>query len=264
MEITGIFNRIIVAAGLAALMSAPAFSASLPSAKSSTAISDTTLIQSTTETHSWDPIMFSFIKVAQQKELVFDVSLECGLFTDTYVKSKGGKTDTSTAEASVDVRVMLQRQNSDGTFGAPFAAMPGESGVTYCKRYQELMAKFQGIFQQCAEYDASGECIAYSTDTCLITEGVDTDNDGFVDDYTTSLDLECLDEEEVRLVLDTLNANAFNFVAPNLDSGVYRVSVEAEISSNTSAESGSAEARGLIGRGSMVVDETRFVTNDYQ
>lgn len=265
MTIKGIFNRVLLAGGLTALLSAPALAASLPSAKSGSVISDTALIDATPQTHSWDLIMESFIKVPQQKELVFDVSLECGLFTDTLVKSKGGTKDTSTAEASVDVRVRLQRQNSDGTFGEPFAALPGEDGVTFCKRSQELMAKFQGIFQQCEVTDpVTGECIQYSADTCLVTEGVDSNNDGFVDSYTTRLDLACLDYEEVQLVLDTLNANAFNFVAPNLESGVYRVAVEAEISSSTSSQEGSADAKGLIGRGSMVVDETRFITSDYQ
>ena len=47
---------------------------SLPSSKSAVAISDITLIRSTTETHSWDPILVSSIKVPEQKDLVFHVS----------------------------------------------------------------------------------------------------------------------------------------------------------------------------------------------
>lgn len=71
-----------------------ALAESLPSAKSAVAISDITLIQSTTETHSWDPILVSSIKVPEQIDLVFHVSLECGLYTDTLVKSKGGNVDS--------------------------------------------------------------------------------------------------------------------------------------------------------------------------
>ena len=88
--------------------------------------------------------------------------------------------------------------------------------------------------------------------TCLLQ---DADTGGIV------LDIDCLDFEEVELVLDTLNANAFNFVAANLDSGVYRVTVEAEIMTGGSAQEGAFEAKALIGLGSMIVDEVRFIHN---
>ena len=256
---------LIAAAGFTALATGTVVAESLPSAKAGSVISGAALIESTTQTNSWDEVLHSYIKVAQQKELVFDVALECGLYTDTHVKSKGGTKDTSTAEASVKVRVKLQESLGDGTYGTPFYAYPGgdDWGVTYCKRKQDLMAKFQGIFQQCETYDdVTGDCIAYNADTCLIVESVDEDGDGIIDSYKTTLDLECLDYEEIQLVQDTVSANAFNFVSPNLDSGVYRVAVEAEIKTDTDATNGSAVAKGLIGMGSMVVDEKRFIQTD--
>jgi hypothetical protein len=246
-----------------------AMAGELPSAKGSAAISNNTLLEATTETHSWDPVLSTMIQVSSQKELVFDVALQCGLYTDTLVRSKGGQKDTSTAEAAIDVRVKLQRRNSDGTFGEPFFAYPDH--VIYAKRAQSLMAKFQGIFQTCEEYamvtdpytgEPRMECVLYSPDTCLNVNSVDNDGDGVIDGYSTTVDVDCLDYEEVQLILDTVNANAFNFVSPNLEQGEYRVTVEAQITSDTSSTNGGAEAKGLVGMGSMVVDEVRFIKRD--
>jgi len=202
---------------------------SLPSSKSAVAISDITLIRSTTETHSWDPILITSIKVPEQKDLVFQVSLECGLYTNTHVKSKGGNVDTSKAEATIKVRVRVN--DGDGKF-VMYAGPGGETGIVFARRSQELMAKFGGIF--------TDDSITCGTDGCVI-------------DYTK------VTEEELRLILDTMTANAFNFIAPNLSSGIYEVVVEAEISSDGMAGSGSFDAFATVGLGSLVVDEIRMV-----
>jgi hypothetical protein len=243
--------------------------AEMPSSKGSAAISNATLVESTTKTNSWDPVLSTNIKIPQDKELVFDVALQCGLYTDTLARSKGGQKDTSTAEAAIDVRVSLQRINNDGSLGEPFLAFPNQ--VTYAKRAQTLMAKFQGIFQQCEEWVVvtdpytgldREECASYSSETCLDVTAVDENGDGIIDDYITTVDVDCLDYEEVQLILDTVNANAFNFVSPNLQQGEYKVTVEAEISTGSKWTNGGAEAKGLIGLGSMVVDEVRFIKGD--
>lgn len=230
----------------------------IASAKGSAAISGLNVV----ETHSWDPILTTIIQVPQQKELSFDVALQSQLFTDTLVKSKGGVSDTSIAEAGIDVRVRLQRLNNDGTpNGDSFLAFP--ESVTYNKRSQTLMAKFQGIFQQCELTDPpTGECLQYGSNTCLNVVPTDTNGDGAIDDYPVTLDLACLDYEEVQLVLDTISANAFNFIAANLAQGEYAVTVEAQVTKSTSAINGSAEAKAVIGLGSMVVDEVRFIKGD--
>lgn len=235
--------------------------AQISSAKGSSAISNAVLIEATDMTHSWDPVLSTIIQIPQQKELAFDVALQCGLFTDTLVRSKAGERDTSTAEAAIDVRVKLQKINQDGSYGEPFLAYP--DAVTYAKRTQTLMAKFQGIFQQCVTTDpATGECVDYGADTCLEVTPVDNNGDGVIDDYVTTLDEACLDYEEVQLVLDTMNANAFNFVSADLEQGEYRITVEAQITSSTSVQAGSARAKGLVGLGSLLVDEVRFVKGD--
>ena len=56
----------------------------------------------------------------------------------------------------------------------------------------------------------------------------------------------------MQLVLETLNANAFNFIATDLVSGDYKITVEAEIVTDTDSQKGGASARGMVGLGSMV------------
>jgi len=259
-------------------MASPVF-AQMSSAKGSAAISVGTLLEATDETHSWDPVLSTYIKIPQDKELVFDVSLECGLYTDTLVRSKGGSKDTSTAMADVKVHVFLQRilgADENGDFilsDAKIYAYPGDedSGVTFCRREQQLMAKFQGIFQTCEEtvvvidpYTGleREECAAYGENTCLDVTAVDENGDGVIDDYVTTLDVECLDYEEVQLIQDTVSANAFNFVSPNLDQGEYKVTVASEIKTSADFANGGAAAKGMIGFGSLVVDEIRFINGD--
>ncbi|MGD8764474.1 MAG: hypothetical protein PVG87_19365 [Desulfobacteraceae bacterium] len=202
---------------------------SLPSSKSAVATSDIMLIESTTETQSWDPILITSIKVPEQKDLVFHVSMECGLYTNTHVKSKGGKEDTSTAEATIKVRVRVNDENGNLFM---YAGPAGENGIVFASRSQELMAKFGGI---------------------LTNDSITCNENGCIIDYTKVTD------EELRLILSTMTANAFNFLAPNLSSGIYEIVVEAEISSAGSADAGSFDAYATIGLGSLVVDEIRMV-----
>lgn len=214
----------------ALLISLPA-TAQMPSAKTGMAFGDDLVLETAGSSHG--PLLMVDIKVAEQKELVFDVTLECGLYTRTLAKSKGGSKDTQTAAASVRINVIVTDDDGNSMYAYP----GGEgTGVVFCSRAQTLSATFQGIFA-----DEEGN-------TCL-----------FIDPVTGAikLDMACLTYEEVELILDTMSANAFNFVAPNLTSGVYHVEVWADI--DTSADTDQVEAKALIGRGSMVVDEVRFV-----
>lgn len=199
------------------------FAEGTPSSKCAVAMSGITLIEATSGTASWDTILTTIIKVPEQKDLAFDVSLQCGLYTDTLVKSKGGIKDTSTAEASVKVRVKVT--DSDGI--VKYAGPAGADGVVFARRSQTLSAKLQGIL------------------------GLATDGDG-------NLILEILEPEEIQLILDTMNANAFNFLLPNCTSGIHTVEVQAEIDTGTSFQEGSAEALATIGLGSMVTEEVRM------
>src|SRR5262245_33278414 len=172
----------------------------------------------------WQVILENNIKTPNQKDLIIGVSAEVGLLTDTLVKSKNGVADTSMASAGVEVRVKI-----DGE-----VTLPGT--VVFGRRTQTLTATFQGII-----------------DGCLI---LNTNTGGII------LDTNCVVAEELQLILETMNANHFNFIAADLVSGVHVVTVEARISAGGSAQAGSFKARGLIGKGSMTVEEIRLIKNE--
>ena len=48
----------------------------------------------------------------------------------------------------------------------------------------------------------------------------------------------------------------------DLDSGDYKVTVKSEITTNTNSQKGAASAKGMVGMGSMVVDEVRFIKDE--
>ena len=168
-------------------------------------------------------ILSNVIHTSSQKDLAVDVSLECGLYTRTLVKSKAGTKDTSVADASVKVRVLV-----DGV-----EAYPGT--VTFCSRAQELSATFGGIFENCE----------------------DTDGDGHI-----TLD-ECdLTDEELELILTTVNANAFNFILDDVGVGDHLIEVEATADWGSSYQTGDAEAKAFVGKGSMTVEEIRLIKDE--
>jgi len=174
---------------------------------------------------AWDTILEQDIKTPNQKDLFIDVSLECGLYTQTHVKSKGGNKDTATAEAMVKVRVLV-----DGD-----EAYPGK--VVFNYREQTLSAKFMGIF--------TGECL-----------DVDPVN------HTVTINYTCLEPEELNLTLDTMSANSFNFIMDDLTSGVHTVEVQAMIDTTAVAGAGTAEAWATIGRGSVTIELVRMIKGE--
>ena len=140
----------------------------------------------------WIDVLQTQIKTSNQKDLLFDVSLQCGILTDTTVKSSGGNTSSATARANIAVRVLV-----DGVPAEPDnsidATKANAQGVVFCDRMQTLAAKFAGL-----------NCTA--------------DADGVVT---------CADPEELQLILRTLNANAFNFAKADVSSGVHQIVVQA-------------------------------------
>src|SRR5262245_20302749 len=115
----------VLAMGLAVVSSYA--QTSQPSAKATAKVSNLTLVDWTdARTTGWQTLLENTIKTANQKDLFISASFEVGLYTDTLVKSKNMISDTSTADAAVRVRVLL-----DGT--------PVEPGVvTYGRRKQTL------------------------------------------------------------------------------------------------------------------------------
>ena len=145
-----------------------------------------------------DGYTFARIKVPQGKELLVGVSAEVGLTTDTSIKGKNGGAAKAIAGAKGVVIVVAHRIGDcapgDGdTCGA--VAAPGD--VTLNSRVQTLNATLGGVIESCTDGDLDGT-IDISTD-CVVTD------------------------EEIGLVLETVSANHFNFVLPNLDQGEYNI-----------------------------------------
>ena len=109
--------------------------------------------------------------------------------------------------------------------------------MTFCRRSQTLSAEFQGLLTN----EDGTVCLSADPDTGVIT-----------------IDEACLEFESVRLIMNTTNANAFNFVQYDLAQGNYQVEVQAKISSSTEAGNGSADAWATIGKGSAILEEVRF------
>jgi hypothetical protein len=198
------------------------YAAGTPSAKA-TAQVGTIAILNTTEM-DWTTIMSNTIKTPNQKDLFIDVSLECGLYTDTKVKGKGGDPLVAEAMSAVMAQVLIDGQE----------AYPG--AVNFCRRSQELKAVFGGVFESC--YDENG--------------------DGIIEYW------ECeFSDEELELVLDTMNANAFNFIQDDLGPGDHVIEVQAMISSTVGYEDPNfADAHASIGKGSVTVEEVRMIQNE--
>ena len=225
----------VVGAALAALVAGPAM------AQNSKAGGATSTLTMMTEGNSWVDVegMTTDIRTSQWTDLTLDVALQCSLATETHVKTKGGAKGSATAAAGVKVRVRIQELNKGELVGIPWYASPSndlmeddDSGVTFCYRSQTLEAVLQG------QIDLKS-CLkdgAFDPDSCTLTD------------------------EEIRLVLSTLSVHSFNFFSYDLDSGDYRITVEANPDTDITTDevTSTASATALVGLGSMVVDEVHF------
>lgn len=233
-----VYLMLVVA--LSIFMATSAFAESLPSSKAAVALGDlidlgalASTDNSSTEDTGFVTVMQTFIKTPNQKELSFDVALQCALVTDTTVRSKAGIVDTAEAKGTISVRVKVT--DEAGNVGY---ALPSEEGtltdgspvgVRYCERLQLLSANFAGL-----------NC------TSDLTTGVVT----------------CLYPEELRLLLETLDAHSFNFLLADVVPGVQKVEVQARAvaSAGISGSSlGDAEAHAFIGLGSTRVETIRLI-----
>ena len=175
--------------------------------------------------------------MAQWKDLFIDASLQCGIVTDTTVKSVGGVLDTDEARGTVRVRVAIYRNGELVGYAQPDAGVdatgaPDTDGVVFCDRIQTLTAKFAGL-----------NCTA-DLETGAVT---------------------CADPEELQLILKTLNANSFNFVANDLQQGVYTIVVEAKTSAAVGAIGiGGAlnKTNAFIGAGSVAIESVRMIKGE--
>jgi hypothetical protein len=224
------------------LLAAATFAAAegLPSSKATFAYDELVALQSACSSpgckadSDWQVILKQQIKMANQKDLFVDASLQCGIVTDTTVKSLNGSEDSAEARGTIRVRVRITAPDGSVSYAKPDSGVDATNtvvpdGIVFCDRIQTLRAKFSGL-----------NC------TADLTNGAVT----------------CASPEELQLILKTLNANAFNFVAPNLVSGVHTIEVQARTSANVStlgANGSLGNANAFIGAGSVAVETVRMI-----
>jgi hypothetical protein len=68
--------------------------------------------------------------------------------------------------------------------------------------------------------------------------------------------------EEIGLIIGTLSANSFNFIVDDLDAGMHTVEVSALCVTFAASQAGSAEAKAVIGLGSVTIEEVRMVKGE--
>lgn len=191
-----------------------------PAAKFSATVSNVTLVNKTAA-KDWTTVMTTYIKTPNKKDLLIGCSFETGLYTQTEVKSKHGKSDTSNSEAGLYVKLVID--------GKDEYAYPHY--VVYDWRSQTLSAKLGGVIESCT--DTNGDGTITVADECMVST------------------------EEINLILDTMSAHHYNFVVPNLTPGTHKIEVKAKVATYAHAEEGSADAMAMVGRGSLTVEEVR-------
>jgi hypothetical protein len=260
-------NLFLTTAIASAIVSAPVFAA--PSAKFAAVygndgpyLSSVVTVEGTVDASNFqqnEGFTFARIKVPQGKELLIGVSAEVGLLTDTSIKGKDGGAAKAIAGASGVVVVVAHRvgdcEPGEGiTCGA--VALPGE--ITLNSRVQTLSATLGGVIESCIDSEVDG--IIDVSEDCVVSD------------------------EEIGLILETVSANHFNFVAPNLDQGEYDITAyfttraEGTIDIDECTVGGDAEdtclggdgevfarahAEAFIGSYMVTVQEVRAVKGDF-
>lgn len=203
------------------------------------------------EFNSAAPIFTQTIHSAAQKDLFVDVSLECGLTTNTKVMSKALARTIAEAEAYVKVWIEVDPEyvNGEPVEGSGIMAAPGK--VTFARRYQALIAEFAGSFETDGDVEV-----------CFET------NEGI-----TTISPDCLTEEMVALIIDTMSANSFNFVVGDLVAGDHNVVVWADVDYNMNGTSyddtdlsqfapEDITTRAYLGKGSVTIESVRLVKDE--
>jgi hypothetical protein len=210
------------------------------SAKFSASLSSAFLVPATTA-QDWKTVLSTSLKTPNQKDLLLGGSLEIGLFTSTTVSGKNGTFDTATANAQVEVQILVDSK----------PAFPGT--VVYERRKQTLSAILGGVISQCQDIGA----FTYNpaTDTC--TQLTDSNGVPLPPDGIITVPCECtVTDEEISLLLDTTAAHHFNFVAKNLPAGNHTIALQVRIGTigTTPVD---ATATATVGKGSLTVEEVR-------
>jgi len=85
---------------------------------------------------------------------------------------------------------------------------------------------------------------------------------GEIESVTAEGDPVIGDPEEIGLFIGTLSVNSFNFIIPDVSSGMHNIKVYAAVGTYADYEQGDANAVAVIGLGSMTVEEVRMVKDE--
>lgn len=223
-------NLLVIAVLLTIVVVSSAGAAGTPSSKVTAVVKDITVLNGATAPTDWKPIMTKQLKTANQKDLFVDVSLECGLYTMTRITYSG----KSEAAAGVNVRVVIDPGTPQEVMALPDIPTtdtdPG--GVTFCRRIQTL----SGLLGEALSCEGQA---GQPAGTCTV-----------------------LGDAWIELALDTMDANSFNFIAPNVSQGVHTIQVQARIDPLTAEVTDVTKAKATLGWGSVAVEEVRMAKSD--
>ena len=225
-------------------------------------------IQSVSLGQGWQTVFSQDIKTPNYKDLFIDASFEVGLTTSTAVMSKKLARAIANAEAEVKVQVLL-----DGSVVEPGV-------VTFSKRKQTLVAEFAGLYDLWEE-DGDPACSAL-TYACVDEDPLATDGNcetgtQVVTGIDFSYDDACFDAEFLQLILSTMAAHSFNFIAADVPTGLHTIEVQVMLdydigdgvsiynrpvlADETTAYSMSG-SEAWIGKGSVTIESVRMIKNE--
>lgn len=217
-------EKTLITVILGSVLALGAVAQSQPSSKITAKTANLTLLPKTTGTGQWVTVLNNSLKTSNQKDLLITASLECGLFTSTLTSSKLMQKDTSSATSSVQVRVLLDGRQVE----------PGV--VVYGRRTQTLSSTLEGALSGCLQ--------------------ISTNADGTL---SIVLNEACVTPEVIELVLESMDAASFQWVAVDVPQGVHQISVQARIDTSGSATTGSWSALATIGKGTFSAESIRLI-----
>lgn len=220
-------NKLVIAVALVAIVAAVVIvtQAGLPASKTAvagTGVKFLSVAQNGVPTT--EELGSAMIKTSNQKDLIISVTAEAALFTDTKISGKGATDLNDMDRASIQVWAELDGQE----------VFPGK--VTFAERIQTLNGRLSPVITE--PCDENGDGIINNTEECWINI-----------------------PEEVELILDTTNANGFNFLALNVPEGEHTIKVFATISTDESSASGevSADPKAVVGKRTVIIQEARLI-----